>query len=63
MNLPKSKNKLPRKRKKSFKKALGSEQYSVFRIINEIEYEKNGKKASFDKLDVINNQIVRIGKY
>ena len=63
MDLPKSKNKLPRKRKKSFKKALGSEQYSAFRIINEIIYEESGKKATFDKLKVINNRLVRIGKY
>ena len=63
MNLPKSKNKLPRKRKKAFKKALGGGQYLLFRIINEIKYEENGKKATFDKLKVINNRIVRIGKY
>ena len=63
MDIIKSQNKLPRKRKKAFKKALGGEQYLLFRIINEIKYEENGKKATFDKLEVINRRLVRIGKY
>lgn len=37
------KNKLPRKRKKAFIKSSGRENYLAFRIINEIDFEENGK--------------------
>jgi hypothetical protein len=36
------KNKLPRKRKKAFKKAKGGANYMTFQVINEVAFEENG---------------------
>ena len=44
------KNKLPRKRKKAFKKAMSKADYLTVILLNDILYEEEGKPCRFPKL-------------